>query len=39
MDLWEALGVTRQQALVGALVGLVVALALAANAVLRRGRE
>jgi hypothetical protein len=39
MDLMEALGVTRQQAIVGALVGLGVALVLAANAILRRGRE
>jgi hypothetical protein len=39
MDLIEALGVTRQQALLGALVGLVVAVLLAASAFLRRADE
>jgi hypothetical protein len=40
MDLMEALGVTRQQALVGAAVGLVTAVLLAANAFLRQdGRD
>jgi hypothetical protein len=39
MDLLDALGVTRQQALLGAGVGLLVAVLIAANAFLRRARE
>jgi hypothetical protein len=39
MDLLDALGVTRQQALLGAAVGLLLALLLAANAFLRRAHE
>ena len=39
MDLLDAVGVTRQQALLGAGVGLLVALVVAVNALLRRERE
>jgi hypothetical protein len=39
MDLLDALGVTRQQALLGAGVGLLVAVLIAANAFLRRAHE
>jgi hypothetical protein len=39
MDLLDALGVTRQQALLGAGVGLLAAMLMAANAFLRRSRQ
>ena len=39
MDLLDALGVTRQQALIGAGVGLLVAVLIAANALLRGSRQ
>ena len=39
MDLFDALGVTQQQALLGAGTGLLVAVVIAANAFLRRSRQ
>lgn len=39
MDLLDALGVTRQQALIGAGVGLLVAVLVAANSLLRSPKD